>query len=1100
MASTVAPEAAEPDSDASSTEEQEARKRPRGDPDSSSPKKRRKQTTPVRFPLSLAAEEHAESESEAEAEAEELDRAGKSGSPSRLSSMPVVVHRRPNGEEVAGEHEEIEHGDEASSSRQLGESPDSRNRVRLAADVFQPMDASGSPIDLSGLGAKGFGPPWMSGPVQSQMQTQTQFQGEEWQSQSVVSSMASVGSHLQGLPFPNALAQYLPFPGFPLPETNPAHRVPPVGSTPVKIFNPDAYCDLCNKEFCNKYFLKTHKANKHGIYVDSPVQSAEGGSAVYSGAFPGANVKMEVAGGSTSTSGVPCEVCQKRFKNEDSLRKHRQKIHGDGVELSDSQLGGPSSTATDEDRDAARRSLTPGTVAALFRQEFAVEQEETTFMPTPRRLSPSSMQQAKDSGFSADRLHRLGVVNPEAFCELCCKEYCNKYFLRTHKMKRHGIFVQETSEKSPGNPGVAADWPQVQTSPLNLIVTENAGTGSESGDRPGEDCECKTCDLRFQTLALYQAHRRKMHSGYEQRSPKTEGDAESSDQRTDSISEDLRKLQTMILQLNGLESVKGTSCAEGGKEFDAESSFRAHVAAEDPTSPSKEAESSPTPLPKSCCALCEKEFPDYEALRGHITEEHQPGAPSSTSPMHPLPAPATSGPSTTPALQPERKFPSSVTPTSSYCEICNKELCNKYFMKTHMQRMHGIEIENGAQIGGVICNICNKELCSKYFLRVHKHNTHGIVEESPSGSTKQETYDSSSTEDPALKPEQLSDLSHRYFNHFTEVCPVCNRRFRSLKWLKAHLLGEHGKVGMDKWREMEQQGQSAPKAGGRSSGPSKVSGIRIPNGSNGSEPAPSLDAAGFSGMGSHVLTSLFGASTEEQRRKSYRCSYCGFATSVLPYLFLHEKSHTGSQEAEAAEGDRALRCPVCSQGFAQPELLHHHLLTRHQFPLLLSHFQAPALQGPELPPQEPKDDPPRGSAADSPGTARKPDDAAVRVTPQGAYKCAQCGFATANLNRIKKHVKKDHRSIGDPCESVIAELGKALKDVANKHKVPASYAVPQEAGSPTERTIMQPFKIEECDAAPAGEEAGRFAPALVYLPVRTRVTNVLTASFTLSPA
>ena len=28
-----------------------------------------------------------------------------------------------------------------------------------------------------------------------------------------------------------------------------------------------------------------------------------------------------------------------------------------------------------------------------------------------------------------------------------------------------------------------------------------------------------------------------------------------------------------------------------------------------------------------------------------------------------------------------------------YCEICRKELCNKYFMKTHMMKRHGINIE-----------------------------------------------------------------------------------------------------------------------------------------------------------------------------------------------------------------------------------------------------------------------------------------------------------------------------------------------------------------------------------------------------------------------
>jgi hypothetical protein len=68
----------------------------------------------------------------------------------------------------------------------------------------------------------------------------------------------------------------------------------------------------------------------------------------------------------------------------------------------------------------------------------------------------------------------------------------------------------------------------------------------------------------------------------------------------------------------------------------------------------------------------------------------------------------------------------------SYCTICHKELCNKYFMRTHMLKMHGISIESSTGLGGVTCDICNKELCSKYFLKVHKQNTHGIVEDGPS--------------------------------------------------------------------------------------------------------------------------------------------------------------------------------------------------------------------------------------------------------------------------------------------------------------------------------------------------------------------------------
>ncbi|OQR67771.1 hypothetical protein BIW11_04702, partial [Tropilaelaps mercedesae] len=78
--------------------------------------------------------------------------------------------------------------------------------------------------------------------------------------------------------FSNPMAQFL-FPGLP-PVTPPASAaeraeraaggqggsLPPSTPGGMRIFNPEAYCELCNKEFCNKYFLKTHKANKHGIY------------------------------------------------------------------------------------------------------------------------------------------------------------------------------------------------------------------------------------------------------------------------------------------------------------------------------------------------------------------------------------------------------------------------------------------------------------------------------------------------------------------------------------------------------------------------------------------------------------------------------------------------------------------------------------------------------------------------------------------------------------------------------------------------------------------------------------------------------------------
>ncbi|XP_036146911.1 uncharacterized protein LOC105839363 [Monomorium pharaonis] len=1149
--STTMAEATELDSDGSSCGERDVWKRVRGDSVDIGPKKRRKQTTPVRVSSGLA-------DVHEDARVDEREDEAVEGKPS--SQSPLLSNDQHDQQQHHHHHHHhLHHHHHSPSSKdenlnnefrcqhcgRLFDSDETLNVhvdgehggagqatpvVAIKVEPAQQLDPTNeSPVSL--LSVKNFATTWLASGSQQHVQSQTQMQpqsDESWSS-GPVNQIVTMTNHLQALSsFPGALAQYLPLPNFPLTDPQ-LPRSSLAGSVPIKIFNPDAYCDMCNKEFCNKYFLKTHKANKHGIYVDSPAPTMDSVNVVGSNVFgptnfhaSNANVKLE----------PPATPPQKRFRNEDLGRKHNKpKTHeslldqqiADGQQISVSQ--------NEEDRVTPRDS--PSGMEALVKQEYGIEQEDATFMPAPRHLSPQSSQQARESGFSADLLRRLGVLNPEAFCEICCKEYCNKYFLRTHKMKRHGIVVQDT-ERSPSNPGTAvATWHQVQTSPLNLIVSETAATGAESNDRSNEEYECKLCDIRFQTIGLYQAHSKKIHESEERSSPKQEYDLDSSEQRTDSISEDLQKLQTMIMQLNGLDSGKGLSCAVCSRECDSRSALRVHMATEHgvagdeaTSSPQK----SPTAITTIFCTLCEKDYPSQDALRRHISEEHQPIVSTAiTLPTLPPTVIASSASSTPTSQTPSgqtttvtEKKVTSLTPTSSYCEICNKELCNKYFMKTHMQRMHGIEIENGAQIGGVICNICNKELCSKYFLRVHKHNTHGIVDENTSGSAsnKQESYDVPSAEDSTLKSEQLGDLSHRYFTHFTEVCPICSRRFRSIKWLKAHLMGDHGKVGIDKWREMEQQYQATSKTSGRSVASAKntqqVSNLKIPNGF---EVAHQVKPVDYTSLGNQMLSNLLGSSSEEHQLKNYRCGYCSFTTPVLPFLFLHERSHVNPQEN--LEGDRALQCPICSHDFHQPELLHQHLLAKHQFPSLLSQFQHPLMNNfrsdidvktndvkDRIDPDT-KDDRVRSSPQidrNVPEAARnqRQDDTAVQVTPQGVYKCAQCGYATTNLNRIKKHVRKDHKTIGDPTESVIAELSKTLKDVANKQKMPACYAMPQDMNSNPDKTIMQPFLIEEQDhqmqAGAESSSAKRFAPALVYLPVKSRINNVLTASFTLTPA
>ncbi|XP_008554068.1 uncharacterized protein LOC103575866 [Microplitis demolitor] len=1079
-------------------------------------------------------------------------------------------------------HKENEHDTANLTTQSINLSPLSQNLLLpVGVKIEQQDESSDNPVNLSsGFSLKTFTNSWLTGTTTPT----TQLQDSEWSNQNPM----LIPGHMS---YPGALTQYLPLPTFPINETGQLTRNVVGGSGPVRIFNPDAYCQLCNKEFCNKYFLKTHKANKHGIYMDPPASNTpnandnNGLMSYPNSIYPPANIKLEQPQSQPPQQQkleipeispvlmiptIPCDICQKRFKNEESLKKHKQKVHIEQIsDHTDSQSLPATGLGEDDCRDlsSSRLDSSPNNIEALFKQEFGIEQEDAKYMPPPRQFSPQLCQQIGECGFTADKLRSIGIINPDAFCEICYKEYCNKHFLRIHKIKRHNILIGSNG-KSPNNPEAAASWHQIQTSPLNLIVSDNP-TSSESTDK-SDDCECKTCGIRFQTIDLYETHKNNNHENQEHKSPtRPTMDMEELDieqQRSDTISQDLQKLQTMILQLNGLKpNNRPIICSICSRECESQLALKTHMSLEHGTtileeslSPSQQlVENSFSTASSTFCTLCEKDFRSPDTLKQHLADDHNHHQTTPTPnnlthvPLISTSAPTNQLPPAPPLPPPADKKITSMTPTSSYCEICNKELCNKYFMKTHMQRMHGIEIENGSQIGGVVCNICNKELCSKYFLRVHKHNTHGIIDEGTvsGGSTtniKPDNFESSNSEDmAALKSsDQLGDLSHRYFTHFTEVCPVCSRRFRSIKWLKAHLLGDHGKIGIDKWRDLEQQYQQNTTAAkklptnqliNRPIQPSPN--LKIPNGFDVTHHLKSTtNDHGATTIGNQVLSTLFGGA--EEQNKNYRCSYCNFTTPVLPFLFLHERSHVTSDNINLEQN---AQCPICSQGFTQPEMLHHHLVTRHQFSGM--QFPSPIITTPtttvaatnlsveanqiehqvtekkeksditdnniqcQIYPVQSNSETIKNKIDDTNSTsgavATTTATGTILVTPQAAYKCAQCGLATANLNRIKKHVKKDHKSIGDPTDNVIAELTKTLRDVANKHKVPVSYAIPQDTNSnPDTATIMQPFIVKEKDCGFSSDDCRvekKFSPVLIYLPVRTRVTDALTTSFTLVP-
>lgn len=167
-------------------------------------------------------------------------------------------------------------------------------------------------------------------------------------------------------------------------------QMPSVNASGMRIFNPEAYCELCNKEFCNKYFLKTHKANKHGIY------------------------SMDIVGTPPYPGGAffPTAISQ-------------------------------AATINSNNQQAVA-------AAAAMQMQQLLQQSAGS---SPMNPNPDGSITTMSTGMTI----KPGMINIESFCEICQKEFCNKYFLKKHRQKIHGIIdpneklLHQSSSASPGS-------------------------------------------------------------------------------------------------------------------------------------------------------------------------------------------------------------------------------------------------------------------------------------------------------------------------------------------------------------------------------------------------------------------------------------------------------------------------------------------------------------------------------------------------------------------------------------------------------------------------------------------------------------------------
>ena len=202
-----------------------------------------------------------------------------------------------------------------------------------------------------------------------------------------------------------------------------------------KIFHVDAYCYLCKKEFCNKYFLRTHLANKHKVFLNNNELSTLSGA---------------------SMSKLQNDLLDEQNKN----KKSKLNINGSGGGASGSQTEHRSSSASSSASTNSSVSSSASNSPVPQQQQHQLQQSQQMQQLQQNQSSPSSsqtssntianvllaQQQKQPLSVKAEDLQRSlsESSSVEDFCELCNKQFCNKYYLKVRilnfKLKKFSFF------------------------------------------------------------------------------------------------------------------------------------------------------------------------------------------------------------------------------------------------------------------------------------------------------------------------------------------------------------------------------------------------------------------------------------------------------------------------------------------------------------------------------------------------------------------------------------------------------------------------------------------------------------------------------------
>jgi hypothetical protein len=236
------------------------------------------------------------------------------------------------------------------------------------------------------------------------------------------------------------------------------------------------------------------------------------------------------------------------------------------------------------------------------------------------------------------------------------------------------------------------------------------------------------------------------------------------------------------------------------------------------------------------CSMCSKSFCNVEYLRLHLINKHGISDPKSKMAELTTTSDQQSASTTTTRTAISHRYELKLKDSDTFCFICEQEFQTKMAIKAHILQKHGDNTDskqehqnkhatstnttatesdltnssqNGKCLDKVVCTICSKQLCNKYFLKTHKLKVHGVQDDALLFDQTGQVSDQMA----AIKEQQILDVRD-YENEkenndeqlFTDAtkdtkilkayCQICNKELCNKYFLRSHMLNAHN-ISMD---------------------------------------------------------------------------------------------------------------------------------------------------------------------------------------------------------------------------------------------------------------------------------------------------------------